>query len=233
MDRRILAAGVLLCRKVVVIVRSQPDKVQMMTDETVDVAPRRQPVQARSRERVNTILSHAAAIFDEVGVDATSMSAIARQSGMSLASLYRYFPNKAAIVHAIAEQHVEKMEKALRKHLPELGLIEAVDILIDQFYEFYRTEPAYSAIWSGVEAMPELRELDLRELYSNAQDLDARLKEECPHIPEARRWTASLLLPRSAGNILRLAVTLPEDQGRQLVEELKCMAGAYVRELIR
>jgi len=142
MDRRILAASILFCRKVVVIVRSQPDKVQMMTDETVDVAPRRQPVQARSRERVNTILSHAAAIFDEVGVDATSMSAIARQSGMSLASLYRYFPNKAAIVHAIAEQHVEKMEKALRKHLPELGLIEAVDILIDQFYEVYRTEPA-------------------------------------------------------------------------------------------
>ncbi len=204
----------------------------MMTDESVDVAPRRRPVQARSRERVDTILSHAAAIFHEVGVDAASMSAIARQSGMSLASLYRYFPNKAAIVHAIAEQHVEKMERALRERLQQLGLIDAVDVLIDEFYRFYRTEPAYSAIWSGVEAMPELRDLDLRELYSNARDLDARLKEECPQIPDDRRWTASLLLPRSAGTILRLAVTLPEDQARQLVEELKCMARAYVRELV-
>ncbi|PHQ27537.1 TetR family transcriptional regulator [Marinobacter guineae] len=203
-----------------------------MTDESVDVAPRRRPVQARSRERVDTILSHAAAIFHEVGVDAASMSAIARQSGMSLASLYRYFPNKAAIVHAIAEQHVEKMERALRERLQQLGLIDAVDVLIDEFYRFYRTEPAYSAIWSGVEAMPELRDLDLRELYSNARDLDARLKEECPQIPDDRRWTASLLLPRSAGTILRLAVTLPEDQARQLVEELKCMARAYVRELV-
>ena len=160
------------------------------------------------------------------------MSAIARQSGMSLASLYRYFPNKAAIVHAIAEQHVEKMERALRERLQELNLSDAVDVLIDQFYEFYRHEPAYSAIWSGVEAMPELRELDLRELYTNARDLDRKLKEECPRIPDDRRWTASLLLPRSAGTVLRLAVTLPDAQGRQLVEELKCMARAYVRELV-
>ncbi|AOY90141.1 TetR family transcriptional regulator [Marinobacter salinus] len=204
-----------------------------MTDETIDVAPRRRPVQARSRERVDTILRHAAAIFHETGVDAASMSAIAREAGMSLASLYRYFPNKAAIVHAIAELHVEKMETALRERLPELSLMDAVGELIDQFYEFYRNEPAYSAIWSGVEAMPELRDLDLRELYSNARDLDARLKEECPQIPADRRWTASLLLPRSTGTILRLAVTLPEKQARQLVEELKCMASAYVRELIR
>src|SRR5690554_7454927 len=81
-----------------------------MTDESIDVTPRRKPVQARSRERVDAILRHAAAIFHENGVDGTSMSAIARQSDMSLASLYRYFPNKAAIVHAIAEGHVEKME---------------------------------------------------------------------------------------------------------------------------
>ncbi|BEH14383.1 Transcriptional regulator, TetR family [Marinobacter excellens LAMA 842] len=205
----------------------------MMTDESIDVTPRRRPVQARSRERVGNILSHAAAIFHENGVDGTSMSAIARQSGMSLASLYRYFPNKAAIVHAIAEGHVEKMETALREKLPELSLHDAVDVLIDQFYDFYRTEPAYSAIWSGVESMPELRELDLRELYSNARDLDARLQQEYPALPKERSWTASLLLPRSAGTILRLAATLPDDQGQQLVVELKCMARAYLAELAR
>lgn len=205
----------------------------MMTDESIDVTPRRRPVQARSRERVTSILHHAALIFHHSGVDGTSMSAIARQSGMSLASLYRYFPNKIAIVHAIAERHVEKMESALREKLPQLSIHDAVDVLIDQFYDFYRTEPAYSAIWSGVEAMPELRELDLRELYSNARDLNARLSQEYPELSEHRRLTASLMLPRSAGSILRLAATLSEHQGQQLVTELKCMARAYLTELIR
>ncbi len=41
------------------------------------------------------------------------------------------------------------------------------------------------------------------------------------------------MLPRSAGSILRLAATLPEHQGCQLVTELKCMARAYLAELIR
>lgn len=198
----------------------------------VDVTPRRKPVQARSRERVNSILHHATAIFHDIGVDATSMSAIARQSDMSLASLYRYFPNKTAIVKAIAERHVEKVETALRDRLGETSLADAVDVLVDLFYEFYRNEPAYSAIWSGVEAMPELRELDLRELYSHAHDLDARLQLEFPQLDEDRRWTASLMLPRSAGSILRLAVTLPEDQAKNLVAELKGMMTAYVHALM-
>lgn len=204
-----------------------------MTEPSIDITPRRRPVQARSRERVNSILSHAAAIFHEVGVDATSMSAIARQSGMSLASLYRYFPNKAAIVKAIAERHVERMESALEERLEALDLMEAVDVLIDLFYEFYRTEPAYSVIWSGVESMPELRELDARELYSHARDLDNRLKDVCPNIPEGRRWTASLMLPRTTGTALRLAATLPKDQAGSMVRELKCMARAYLAELTR
>ncbi|MBL3556621.1 MULTISPECIES: TetR/AcrR family transcriptional regulator [Marinobacter] len=204
-----------------------------MTEESTNVTPRRQPVQARSRERVESILRHAASIFHEVGVDATSMSAIARQSGMSLASLYRYFPNKTAIVKAIAEDHVSRMESALRHRLETLDLMEAVDVLVDQFYEFYRTEPAYSAIWSGVESMPELRELDIRELYSHARDMDARLKRECPHVPDARRWTACLMLPRSVGTVLRLAATLPEQQARLMVSELKNMARAYLAELVR
>lgn len=204
-----------------------------MTEESTNVTPRRQPVQARSRERVESILRHAASIFHEVGVDATSMSAIARQSDMSLASLYRYFPNKTAIVKAIAEDHVSRMESALRHRLETLDLMEAVDVLVDQFYEFYRTEPAYSAIWSGVESMPELRELDIRELYSHARDMDARLKRECPHVPDERRWTACLMLPRSVGTVLRLAATLPEQQARLMVSELKNMARAYLAELVR
>ncbi|MDX1754828.1 MAG: TetR/AcrR family transcriptional regulator [Marinobacter sp.] len=202
-----------------------------MSDDQIDVKPRRTPVQARSRERVNSILKHAAEIFNEVGVDGTSMSAIARKSDMSLASLYRYYPNKAAIVQAIAETHVARMEQELRDRLAETSIEDAVDVLIDLYYDFYRNEPAYSAIWSGVESMPELRDLDLKELYTNARDLDRRLKHEFPHLPDQRRWSASLLLPRATGTMLRLAVTLPEDEAENLVEEIKSMARAYLMQL--
>ncbi|SFM52312.1 TetR/AcrR family transcriptional regulator [Marinobacter zhejiangensis] len=202
-----------------------------MNEENIDVKPRRTPVQARSRERVSAILRHAAGIFNEFGVDGTSMSAIARSSDMSLASLYRYYPNKAAIVKAIAETHVTKMEQALRERLAETDMVQAVDVLVDLYYDFYRNEPAYSAIWSGVGSMPELRELDLSELHTNARDLDARLEKDLPELSSERRWSASLLLPRSVGTMLRLAVTLPEQEAESLVREIKIMAKAYLATL--
>lgn len=202
-----------------------------MTNQSAEVAPRRMPVQARSRERVKNILTHAANIINSAGVDGTSMSAIARQSDMSLASLYRYFPNKAAIVQALAELHVKKMEQVLQAKLAEADVDDAVDVLIDLFSEFYRSEPAYSAIWSGVESMPELRELDLQELYMNAGNLDAWLRNVYPEISSDRRWTASILLPRSVGTILRLAITLPDSEAGRLIQELKCMTRVYIAQL--
>ena len=73
----------------------------------------------------------------------------------------------------------------------------------------------------------------MRELYSNARDLDARLQEEFPQLDGDRRWPASLMLPRSAGSILRLAVTLPDHQASRLVDELKGMVAAYMKALVR
>ena len=132
--------------------------------ETRPLHVRATPRQKRSRETFERILEAASELIHERGSDALKLTEVAVKADVPIGSVYRYFPNKAAIVHAIAEQHVEKMERALRERLQELNLSDAVDVLIDQFYEFYRHEPAYSAIWSGVEAMPELRELDLREL---------------------------------------------------------------------
>ena len=105
------------------------------------------------------------------------------------------------------------------------------EFYLDFYYDFYRNEPGYAAIWSGVEAMPELRELDFQELYHNARDVDARLKQVFPHLSDTRRWNASLLLPRSTGSMLRLAVTLPETEATQLIAEIKRMARAYLKEL--
>lgn len=202
-----------------------------MTDPD-GISPRRKPVQARSRERVEAILQHATLIIHDTGIDGTSMSAIARSAGMSLASLYRYFPNKSAIVKAIAERHVAKLEALLQARLAELGPDTIVETLLDIYFAFYRDEPAYKAIWSGVEAMPELQALDLQELYANAADLSQYLSAICPQLPEHQRWSASILLPRASGSLLRLAVTLPEQEGEALLSELKRMVRAYLNVLI-
>jgi len=197
-----------------------------------DVEQRRLPVQGRSRERVNTILNCTIELIKEVGVQGLKTSEIARQAGISLPSLYRYFPNKTAIIKALAEQHIEKLDGLLQEFLTDFDLDEGFDHLIDVYAQFYRSEPGYKEIWSGVESMPELQELDLGELYDNAERLSVKAKSRFQGLEDERVWLICVMLPRTCGAILKLSMTMEETQAQMLLSELKLMVKAYLRERI-
>lgn len=197
---------------------------------SADVEPRRQPVQGRSRERVNTILSCTVDLIKDVGVQGLKTSEVARRAGISLPSLYRYFPNKSAIIKAIAQQHIEKLNGILQAFMVDFDLDEGFDHLIDVYAEFYRSEPGYKEIWSGVESMPELQELDLGDLYNNADSLSVKAKSTFGNIDDERVWLICVMLPRTCGAILRLSMTMNETQAEKLLSELKLMVKAYLRE---
>ena len=68
--------------------------------------PLKQPSQQRSRVTVQAILEAAIHVFDEFGYAAGTTSRIASRAGVSIGSLYQYFPNKDSILTALAEQHM-------------------------------------------------------------------------------------------------------------------------------
>jgi AcrR family transcriptional regulator len=71
---------------------------------------RRQPKQRRGKVRVEKILDAAAAIFDEIGYEAATTHLIAAKAGTAIGSLYQFFPDKAAIFHALELRHVERVK---------------------------------------------------------------------------------------------------------------------------
>ncbi len=68
---------------------------------------RKLPKQARSKATVNTLLQATTRILLEDGVNALTTNRVAEVSGVSIGSLYQYFPNKAALIAALIDQHVE------------------------------------------------------------------------------------------------------------------------------
>ncbi|MGL5297862.1 MAG: TetR/AcrR family transcriptional regulator, partial [Plesiomonas sp.] len=76
---------------------------------------RQQPLQRRSRERVQRILDAAAELFDQKGIDAVNPGDIANHAGITRTSLYRYFPNKTSVIHALALSHLEKLREQFRQ----------------------------------------------------------------------------------------------------------------------
>lgn len=75
--------------------------------------PRKRPRQQRSREMVDRILDAAARIFPEAGYHGTTTNDVADAAGVSVGSLYQYFPNKDALLVAIGERHVEEATQQL------------------------------------------------------------------------------------------------------------------------
>jgi AcrR family transcriptional regulator len=73
-----------------------------------DAEPRKAPRQRRSRATVDRILDAAARIFDERGYREATTNHVAEAAGVSIGSLYQYFPNKDALLVALAERHLEE-----------------------------------------------------------------------------------------------------------------------------
>jgi AcrR family transcriptional regulator len=81
---------------------------------------RRKPQQARSIERVNHILKIADEVFAEMGFEAATTIEIAARAKMSVGSLYRFFPDKAAILKALAGSYLEQLQQVIAQlHTPE------------------------------------------------------------------------------------------------------------------
>jgi AcrR family transcriptional regulator len=83
--------------------------------------PRRHPSQARSRATVEAIIEAAAQVFETHGYAAGTTNRIAQRAGVSVGSLYQYFPDKDALLLAVARRHVEE---AIHRLAPLLAALE-------------------------------------------------------------------------------------------------------------
>jgi AcrR family transcriptional regulator len=77
-------------------------------------SPRKLPVQARSVASVAAILEAAAHILERDGFGGYTTNAIAMRAGVSIGSLYQYFPNKDAVTVALIEQKAERNFETLQ-----------------------------------------------------------------------------------------------------------------------
>lgn len=106
---------------------------------------RKIPKQSRSKQTVEFILDAAAYILAERGLDGFTTNHIAERAGVNIASLYQYFPNKAAILDALQARHVGKpsqMDAASWKRLLELPLRELLVELVDAALAEHAENPA-------------------------------------------------------------------------------------------
>lgn len=106
--------------------------------------PRKQPRQARSRALVEAILDATERVLVQDGSEATTTTRVAEVAGVSVGSLYQYFPSRDALLAAVIERRVERDEQEFLAHLGTLGDASLATVLragARWLVEVYRREP--------------------------------------------------------------------------------------------
>jgi len=113
---------------------------------------RRAPMQARSRKTVTRILKAAAAIADELGVEAVTTRTIADRAGVSYPSLYRFFADREAILDALMERHCAELDARCMEAERTWTITSIADLLnneLDLHVHYYRLYPSSARLWMG------------------------------------------------------------------------------------
>ncbi len=113
--------------------------------------PRKLPRQARSRALVDAILDAAARILEEQGREALNTNLVADKAGVSIGSLYQYFPNRDAIIAAVAERHGHRVHHCVAdlNLKAETSLENAVGRITHSLFSAHALNPALHAALDG------------------------------------------------------------------------------------
>ncbi|MCU0491986.1 MAG: TetR/AcrR family transcriptional regulator [Chloroflexaceae bacterium] len=132
---------------------------------------RKMPSQERSRFTVEAILDAAVQVFERHGYAAGTTARIAERAGVSVGSLYQYFPNKDAILVALVDQHLAEVQTLAgvvfaRAHAADLTLPQALRVIVAGFVDMHALNPQLHRLLSEEVVLP-----------GEAQEKLARLKQ--------------------------------------------------------
>lgn len=196
---------------------------------TSSVEPRKRPRQARSRALYNRVLDEAARIFDERGYHATTTNDVAEAAGVSVGSLYQYFPNKDALLVALAERHLDEvrplltaLSDRLRSQLPDVE--ELCREIVRAGVAWNETDRLHELLWRAprspalVERLAEIDDEMTRELEWHLVRLG--------HDPDVAALRAQLVV--TAIEAIVHSQPVQGDRRRQ-AEELVALCASYLR----
>lgn len=206
-----------------------PKSAAEISDLVEDPASlRRMPSQRRSRERVERILECATALIGERGSDAMRMSDVAEMAGISIGSLYQYFPDKSAIIRTLAErynaQSLACIEAELAPVRDSAGLRRSFARLVDVYYGLFLAEPVMRDIWSGTQADKALRDVELAASRTNGAVVAAALARVRPKADRKALAASAVLIMYLGEAAMRLAISVERSEGDAIVAAFKRMA---------
>lgn len=183
------------------------------------------PRQERGERRVADLLGAAEQLFATAGYDATTMSAIAKQAGASIGSLYQFFPSKESIGSALLRRYMDELGERLAQW--QTSLPASLEVfgqeLITVVYDYLSQRPACRVLAETPSLVPKSYRME--KLSVSVQALLAAFAPQMTEAELAPIALAASMMVRAAMQGSRL---LDEARGKSLRHEMQQALGGYL-----
>jgi len=203
----------------------------------LQTSPRKSASQERSRSTVDALLEATARILIREGYDKASTNRIAEVAGVSIGSLYQYFPSKEALVAAVIDRHTQEVSEVTRNALVkvaarpiEVAAREFVSVAIDA----HRVNPKLHGVLA--EQIPRVGRLEnieanVREGYALVRGyLEAHRDEiDVEDLDLAAFVVVTAVEALTHAAVLRRPDILTDEKARQFVDDVTRLVVRYLR----
>jgi AcrR family transcriptional regulator len=197
----------------------------------MDVHLRHAPTQARSRERLRRVLDAADQVLSTDGADAFTTTRIAQVAGVPVGSVYRYFPDKEAIVEALATRYWAEfadLVAAAADADEQSPLDDPLGAVLDALAAGLRARPGFLALWFGGLRTERIRDATRPTRNAIAASVSRILAVHWPRSPARDRAAAARMVVLAGDGLLREAFRTSPGGDRQILAESRVMLHAYV-----
>jgi AcrR family transcriptional regulator len=202
-----------------------------LNDEPFTPPLRNVPIQARSRERLRRVLDAADDLLVSEGADAFTTNRIASLAGIPVGSVYRYFPDKEAIVQALAVRYWSDFEDlvAAAADADELDpLPDPGAVVLDALAAGFRARPGFLALWYGGLRTEQVRDATRPTRSAIARSVERILTVHWPDAFDADRATCAAMVVLAGDGLLREAFRRDPAGDALVLTEGKLMLDAYI-----
>ena len=189
---------------------------------------RRIPQQQRSRRKLQLALDAADGLLAREGAAALSTTRIAEQAGMSVGTVYQYFPDKEAIAEALARRYWDEFA-ALIDEAAAGAESDPVGTLLDALADGFRSRPGFRSLWFGGLRTERVREVTRPTRDAVAETVAALLARHWPGSSPASYGKVARMVVLVGDGLLREAFRISERGDRLVLSEGREMLDAYIQ----
>jgi len=205
--------------------------------QKLQTSPRKTASQERSRSTVDALLEATTRILIKEGYDRASTNRIAEVAGVSIGSLYQYFPSKEALVAAVVDRHTQELSEVTRNALVkvaarpiEVAAREFVSVAIDA----HRVNPKLHGVLA--EQIPRVGRLE--NIEANVRDgyalvrgyLEAHRDEiDVADLDLAAFVVVTVVEALTHAAVLRRPDILADKNARRFVDDVTRLVVRYLR----